>query len=189
MSLEREIVKALPPLKGFDARWPAVSLIAALNEKRVIGVGNQLPWKISEDLKLFRALTGGQPVIMGRKTYESIGKLLPERMNVIISRNPNYRVEGALVVDSLPAAILEARRGLLLSGAERPELFILGGGGVFRDALTLADRLYLTRVEHDVPRGDVFFPEWESAFQVVAEQPLPSSIPARFQLWERNATG
>jgi dihydrofolate reductase len=142
---------------------PKISLIAALSENRVIGKGNKLPWHIAEDLKRFKQLTLHHPVIMGRKTFESIGRLLPDRMNIVISRDPAYRVEGAVVANSLEQAIAIA------SQQDRTEVFVIGGGQIFKEAITIADRLYLTLV-HTSLEGDAFFPEYTNFTTIVSEQ-------------------
>jgi dihydrofolate reductase len=179
-------LEGLPVLEGYSPAFPAVSLIAALNQERAIGAGNRLPWHFPEDLRLFREITRGQPVVLGRLTYESIGRLLPGRMNVIVSRQSSFRVEGAVTADSLAGAILEARRGLTLAGSARPEVFVLGGGQIYREALPAADRLYLTRLECPVEKADAFFPDWEGqGFERTWSRAIPGAIPARLELWEK----
>lgn len=128
----------------------ALSLIVACANHRVIGVNNTLPWHLPEDLKRFRALTTGHHIIMGRKTYESLGRLLPNRTTVIVTRNPSYAVEGALVANSLLAAID------LCKEDEQP--FLIGGAELYQHGLALATKLYITQVQLDV-EGDAFFPE------------------------------
>lgn len=132
---------------------PKLSHIVALSENRVIGAGNKLPWHIPEDLKRFKALTAGHPVVMGRKTYESIGKLLPKRTNIIVTRQKDFAVEGALVAHSVEDALRMARES---PGAE--EIFIIGGGVIFKETLGIVDKLYLTYV-HARIEGDAFYPE------------------------------
>ena len=127
-----------------------VSLIVAISANDVIGVRGELPWRLPDDLRRFKQLTTGKPIVMGRLTYESIGRALPDRQNIIISRNPHYLAPGCDVVDSPDAAIDVA------NGAE--EIMIIGGGHVYREFLPLADRVYLTRVHADID-GDTFFPE------------------------------
>jgi dihydrofolate reductase len=128
-----------------------ISLLVAMDEKNGIGKDNHLPWHLSADLKRFKALTMGHHVIMGRKTYESIGRPLPGRTMVIITRSPDYQAEGCLVTHSLEEALDIARQ------AGETEAFVIGGGQIFAQALPLADRIYLTRV-HTVSEADVFFP-------------------------------
>ena len=131
-----------------------VSIIAALARQRVIGLNNTLPWHLPEDLKHFRALTMGHHIVMGRKTYESLGCLLPGRTTVIVSRSRDYAIPGAFVADSLKSA-------LALCGDD-DEVFVIGGAQLYRDALALANRLYLTEIDADFP-GDTHFPEFEQA--------------------------
>ncbi len=129
-----------------------VSIIAAIAANGVIGRNNDLPWHLPEDLKRFRALTMGHHIIMGRKTYESLGRLLPGRTTVIVSRNVDYRVEGAIVVPTLAQAIAACH--------DDPEVFVIGGAQLYRDALPVADKLYLTELQ-DSFEGDVRFPEYD----------------------------
>lgn len=129
-----------------------VSLIAAVGKNRVIGRAGALPWHLPADLHHFKALTMGKPIIMGRRTHESIGKALPGRHNIVISRNPDYRADGASVVASLAAALALAES----DGAA--EAMVIGGAEIYTQALAQADRIYLTEVA-DAPEGDVFFPE------------------------------
>jgi dihydrofolate reductase len=127
-----------------------ISLIVALSENRVIGSKQKLPWHLTEDLKRFKALTIGHPVIMGRKTFESIGRLLPQRQNIIITRDLSLRIEGATVVHSLEDA-------LALFADSDEQVFIIGGGEIFKQATELCDRVYLTQI-HQAITGDVYFP-------------------------------
>lgn len=128
-----------------------VSLIAALDRRRGIGKDNQLPWRLPADLKRFRELTTGHHLIVGRKTYESIGKPLPNRTMIIVTRQPDFQAEGNLVVDSIAAALaLAETRG-------ETEVFVIGGAEIYTQTLPVADRLYLTHVEAEVP-ADTFFP-------------------------------
>lgn len=134
-----------------------LSIIVAASENRVIGRDNALIWHVSADLKRFRQLTTGHTVIMGRRTFESIGRALPQRRNIVISRNPDFRAENCEVTGSLTDA-------LKMVGME-DEVFIIGGGSVYNEIWKRADRLYLTLV-HTVTEGDTFIPavgpeEWE----------------------------
>lgn len=126
-----------------------ISLIVAMASNRVIGRDQQLPWRLPADLAHFKATTMGKPILMGRKTWESIGKALPGRLNLVLTRDPGYHADGATVVTSIDAAI-EACVGA-------SELMIIGGAGVYREFLLSADRIYLTEVHADVD-GDTFFP-------------------------------
>lgn len=129
-----------------------ISIIAAVAQNGVIGDKNALLWHISEDMRFFKRTTSGHPVIMGRKTYESLGRPLPNRTNVVISRTQR-EIEGCTVVGSLEQAVA-------LFPAEE-EVFIIGGAQIYALALAIADRMYLTRVYHDY-QGDTSFPEWDS---------------------------
>jgi len=130
-----------------------LSIIVAVAENGVIGHQNTLPWHLPEDLKHFRALTTGHHIIMGRKTYESLGRLLPGRTTVIVTRNPKYKIEGALVVHSLEAAIDLCQHDT--------EVFLIGGAELYLAGLSLANKLYITKIAL-VPTGDAFFPEVDS---------------------------
>ena len=120
---------------------------------RVIGKDNKMPWHLPADLEHFKTVTMAKPIVMGRKTYQSIGRPLPGRQNVIISRNPDYKVEGCDVVNSIDAAIK------LLSGEE--EIMIIGGGFLYSQMLEQADKLYLTFIDSEID-GDTCFPEYEN---------------------------
>ena len=128
-----------------------ISIIVAMDEKGAIGRDNRLPWHLSDDLKRFKATTIGHHIIMGRKTYESIGRLLPGRKTVIVTRQANYKIAGAIVTHSLEEAIAAC------NGDD--EIFVIGGTEIFREALPIADRIYATEIHADFA-GDVFFPEW-----------------------------
>ena len=135
----------------------AVSIVVATDAKGGIGLGGSLPWRLPEDLRRFKALTMGSPIIMGRKTWDSIGRALPGRHNIVVSRQAGLAIEGCTVVDSLDA-------GLAASGPV-PEVFVIGGAEIYRLALPIADTMYLTRV-HATVGADTFFPafdvvEWE----------------------------
>jgi len=126
-----------------------LSLIVAVSSNGVIGIKNALPWHLPEDLKRFRALTTGHHIIMGRKTYDSLGRLLPNRTTVIVTRNPDYKVEGAFIANSLDEAIQ-------LSASDE-EAFIIGGAELYQKGLKVANTLYITEVDLHV-EGDAFFP-------------------------------
>ncbi len=126
-----------------------ISLIAAMAGNRVIGRNGAIPWDLPEDRRRFRKLTMGYPIIMGRKTFESIGRPLPGRMNIVLTRQPEFRAEGCLVVHDL--------QGALRACSGSAEVFICGGGEIYREALPFARRIYLTLV-HDSYLGDVLFP-------------------------------
>lgn len=127
-----------------------INIIVAVAENGAIGCHNKLLWHISEDLKRFKRLTTGNPIVMGRKTFDSIGRALPNRQNVVISRNEELKIGGGDVVGSLEAAYE------LLKDSE--EIFVIGGGEIYRQAMAKADKLFLTKV-YQSPEGDTFFPE------------------------------
>jgi dihydrofolate reductase len=132
-----------------------IVLVAAIGENNVIGRDGQLPWKIRSDLRHFRALTLDKPVIMGRKTFQSIGKALDRRTNIVITRDPDFSAEGVETAASLEAALAQARADAKRSGAN--EIMIIGGADIFAAVMPLADRLEITHV-HASPEGDVYFP-------------------------------
>lgn len=143
-----------------------VSLIVAMSENRVIGRQNQMPWHLPDELKYFKRVTMGKPVLMGRNTFESIGKPLPGRDNIIITRNADYEADGISVVTSVEDALDLADS---LSGNDPiAEAMVIGGAQIFAATLPIADRLYLTEV-HAIIDGDVFFPEFpRERWRVVA---------------------
>lgn len=128
-----------------------LSLIAAMDRNRLIGRDGRLPWRLPADLAHFKRLTLGKPVLMGRRTFESIGRPLPGRHNIVLSRDPRFTAEGCTVVHGLDA-------GLLAAGSA-PELMVIGGASVYAQCLPRAERMYLTLVEAE-DEGDVFFPAW-----------------------------
>jgi len=131
-----------------------ISIIVAMSKNRVIGANGAIPWHLPEELKRFKVLTMGHHIIMGRKTYESIGRLLPGRTTVIVTRQPDYHVPGAVVAHSIDAAVAAC-------GADE-EIFVIGGGELYREVLSRADRIYLTTVDAE-PAGDTFMPEMNAA--------------------------
>jgi dihydrofolate reductase len=138
-----------------DFRHPSrVSIIVAMAKNRVIGAAGRIPWHLPNELQLFKRLTMGHHILMGRKTYESIGRLLPGRTTVIVTRQPGYCVPGAIVAHSLEAAIV--------AGGRDDEIFVIGGAELYRAALPLAARIYLTTVAAE-PAGDAFMPEFAPA--------------------------
>lgn len=137
---------------------PTISAVAAIGQNRELGKDNDLIWRIPADLKRLRALTTSHPIIMGRKTYESIGCPLPNRTNIVISRNPDFVASGCTVVPSLEAALDSAR------SIEQEEIFIFGGAAIYELALPQTDTLYLTIVTAAEPAADTFFPEYTADF-------------------------
>lgn len=138
-----------------SAMAPALILVAAVAENGVIGRGGGLPWRLKSDLKNFRALTMGKPVVMGRKTFLSIGKPLAGRTNIVVSRNRDFAAPGVLVAPDVAAALALARADALRRGADA--VAVIGGAALYADTIGAADRLVITRV-HLRPEGDTFFP-------------------------------
>lgn len=166
-----------------------IALIWAMSENRVIGRDNQLPWYLPNDLQYFKRVTSGKPVIMGRKTYDSIGKPLPNRTNIIITRDPNYQAEGCQVVHSLDDAISLAQAQVAAGGGD--EVIVMGGAEIYAQALPLADRLYVTLVHAHVA-GDAEFPAIDfDAWREIARQDYsaegPNPYDYSFVVYERPA--
>ncbi|WP_429186440.1 type 3 dihydrofolate reductase [Aeromonas veronii] len=160
-----------------------ISMIAAMAHDRVIGKDNQMPWHLPADLAHFKRVTLGKPVLMGRKTFESIGRPLPGRRNLVISRNPDYQVEGIEVVGSVEAALA------LLAGSSVEELMVIGGGHLYAEMLPSADCLYLTRIDLAV-EGDTRFPAFDDGqWQRVDCESHPADEknphPYSFETWQR----
>ena len=144
---------------------PFVSMIAAIGRHRELGKNNRLLWSIPEDTRHFRALTKGHVVIMGRKTFESIGHPLPNRMNIVVSRNPAKKEPGVHFFVSFEDALSVAKsKEVERKDGIEPEIFIIGGGQIYAHALSIADRLYLTIVDRICSDADTFFPEYEDQF-------------------------
>ncbi len=142
--------------------------VVAMDQQHCIGKGNQLPWHISADLKHFKAITQGGVVIMGRKTLESMGRALPNRVNWVITRDLNWQFEGVKVAHSIEQALQQALPDVAAS--EKPaSVFIIGGGEIFTQTMQIADRLELTHIALDV-QGDAHYPEIPSEFQKVASE-------------------
>jgi len=135
-----------------------ISLIVAHSSNRVIGVDGQLPWHIPDDLKYFKAITIGKPIIMGRKTFDSIGKPLPGRLNIIITKNTDLTIAECVVVNNLEAAITEAKNYFKTQDTEQEEIFIIGGAQIFKQSMEFVNKIYITEV-HAEYAGDVFFDE------------------------------
>jgi len=127
-----------------------ISLIVAVGHHNVIGKNNQLPWHLPADLKHFRNMTSGHAIIMGRKTYESIGKALPNRTNIVVTKQKDFHAQDCAIASSLQDAILQAKA--------HKEIFIIGGAQIFEESLHLAERIYFTQIHHDF-EGDTFFPQ------------------------------
>jgi len=165
-----------------------LSLIAALAENRVIGIDNSMPWHLPGDFKYFKATTLGKPIIMGRKTWDSLGRPLPGRLNIVVSRQPALQLPGAEVFASLEAALVRAGQWAREQGVD--ELMLIGGAQLYGQALEkgLVSRMYLTRVELS-PEGDAWFPAFdEHQWRRVSSEPqAPEGVgPAyHFDVWER----
>jgi dihydrofolate reductase len=158
-----------------------ISLIVAMAKNGVIGAGGRIPWHLPNELRLFKSLTMGHHIVMGRKTYESIDRLLPGRTTVIVTRQRDYAVPGAIVAHSLDEA--------LAACAGDEEIFVIGGADLFRETLPLADRLYLTVVDAE-PAGDTFMPEIDmSAWSETSSQSFAPdekhAPPYRFAVYDR----
>ncbi|MFL6558198.1 MAG: dihydrofolate reductase [Bacillus sp. (in: firmicutes)] len=130
-----------------------ISFIVAMDENRVIGKENQLPWHLPEDLKFFKRVTMGHPIAMGRKTHESIGRVLPGRENIVITRQSEYRSEDCTTFTSVEDFVKYCQQ-------QNDEIFVIGGAEIFNETFTFADRLYITLI-HDEFSGDTFFPEFD----------------------------
>ncbi|MCQ2028092.1 dihydrofolate reductase [Stutzerimonas zhaodongensis] len=163
-----------------------LAMIAALADNRVIGLDNAMPWHLPADLKHFKAMTLGKPIIMGRKTWDSLGRPLPGRLNLVVSRQPELQLEGAETFKTLDAALVRAEQWAREQGVD--ELMLIGGAQLYAQALPQAQRLYLTRIDA-APEGDAFFPAFdESEWQRTDAQahPAEGQTPGyRFETWLR----
>ena len=134
---------------------PRIVMVAALTRNGVIGVDNRLPWHLPEDLKFFKRITLGKPLVMGRKTFDSIGRPLPKRLNIVVTRDTSFRREGVRVCHDLADALALAARQAIADGVD--ELAVIGGGEIFTQAMPRASRLYLTEIDTTL-EGDAYFP-------------------------------
>jgi dihydrofolate reductase len=162
---------------------PSVALIAAVAQNGVIGVDNRLPWRLPADMRRFRMLTTGHSIIMGRKTWESIGRPLPERQNIVVTRQRDFRAPGADVAPSFRAA-------LGMATMQEP-VFVIGGEALYREALPLASRLYLTEIQQDFS-GDARFPgyvrsAWRETLREAHRKDDPHGFDFAFTAYERIA--
>jgi dihydrofolate reductase (trimethoprim resistance protein) len=156
---------------------PVVSIIAAMSRNRVIGNGLEIPWRIKGEQLRFKELTIGKTIIMGRKTFQSIGRALPGRKTIVITRDPKFAAPGCQIVDSLEAA--------LAACAAEDETLVVGGGQVYAEALGKTQRIYLTIIEQIV-EGDIFFPEFDTTeFLKTHEEPVPGEQPFTYYTFER----
>jgi dihydrofolate reductase len=159
-----------------------ISIIVAMAKNRTIGINNTLPWRCPEDLKHFKALTMGHHMIMGRKTFDSIGKPLPGRTTVVVTRNQGLKIDGCIMAHSLQEAIAAC------AGDE--EIFIVGGAELYAQALPLADTLYLTEIQQDVA-GDAHFPafdmnNWQETAREARQQTVPQALSYHFITYKLN---
>ncbi|XSG82884.1 MAG: dihydrofolate reductase [Methyloligella sp. ZOD6] len=142
----------------FSSADPAISLVVAVGENGAIGLDGELPWRISSELKHFRKVTMGKPIVMGRRTYDSLGRCLDGRLNIVITRDRSFEVlPGGAVAHSLAEALQRGREEAALTGAD--EIAVIGGEALFKESLPIADRLYFTEV-HASPEADTWFPDW-----------------------------
>lgn len=160
-----------------------ISLVVAAATNNSIGKDGKMPWHLPNDMKHFKNLTWGMPVIMGRKTFESLGKALPGRKNIVVSRQPAFSAPGAVMVKNLEDALFVARE------ADANEVMVIGGGEIYRALMDRAQRIYLTRVEAE-PEGDTFFPslnprQWHLLSQKNHEADAKNDYNYSFQCWER----
>src|SRR6185369_5831917 len=160
-----------------------ISFIVAVSENNVIGKNNQLPWHLPSDMKYFKNKTWAMPVVMGRKTFEALGKPLEGRTNIVITRQTDWRPAGVEIVHSIDQAIVEATK------LDAKEIFIIGGAEIFSAALPSADRIYLTLIHHGF-EGDAFFPElkqeeWKLVSNKDHEADEKNKYAHSFQVWER----
>ncbi|PRD45156.1 diacylglycerol kinase [Phyllobacterium phragmitis] len=167
---------------------PIISIVVAISENGIIGCDNGLPWRLSTDMKRFRAVTMSKPIIMGRKTWESIGRPLPGRANIVVTRDPDFAVDGIDVAGSVEDALALARGRAEEAGAD--EICVIGGGDIYRQTLPLADRLYVTEVLGEVV-GDTYFPAIDPAdWRKVSAEEVPAgekdSHATRYIVYERS---
>jgi dihydrofolate reductase len=160
---------------------PLITLVVAVADNGVIGRDNALPWHLPADLKHFKQVTMGKPIVMGRRTFESIGKPLPGRQNIVVTRDPNYQRDGVIVVHGVDAALDAA--------AEAPEIMVIGGAELFRLFLPRAGRIHLTRVHGEIA-GDVRWPDLDPReWKVVAREPYEAddrhAYSMTFEVWEK----
>jgi len=166
------------PGKEFPSYWlenvekPIISAIAAIGQNRELGKNGKIPWHIPEDFAYFKKITSGHPVIMGRKTFESIGKPLSDRTNIIVTRNTDFKAAGCIVVDSIEKAIEEAGKHPAFSaGKDQEEIFVIGGGEIYKQAMPYIDKLYLTVVKGSF-EADTFFPDYSEFDKVLKREDM-----------------
>ena len=159
----------------------SIAILVAMAKNGTIGIDNALPWRCPEDLKRFKELTMGHSMIMGRKTFDSIGRALPGRTTIVVTRNANLRIEGCLIAHSLHQALKMCEKDA--------QVFIVGGAEIYAQSLGLADTLYITEIQHDVP-GDAHFPEfdrtaWRETSREMRTQDAPQPLDYHFVTYQR----
>ncbi|MFN2458511.1 MAG: dihydrofolate reductase [Chitinophagaceae bacterium] len=180
--LYKETLNLNSPLGDRDA---IISILVAAGENNVIGRNNKLPWYLPKDLKYFKNVTWAMPILMGRKTFESIGKPLPGRKNIVLSRDINWKQEGVESAQTLKQAIAIAQQ------ADAKEIFVIGGAEIFRSAFPATKRVYLTRLHHEF-EGDAYFPalkdeEWQLTKNRFCTPDEKNKYSYSFQVWERKS--
>jgi dihydrofolate reductase len=160
-----------------------ISLVVAAATNNTIGKDGKMPWHLPNDMKYFKNVTWGMPVVMGRKTFESLGKVLPGRKNIVITRQAGWQTDGTVAVKSIDDALFVAK------ATDTKEVMVIGGGEIYKALFDKASRIYLTRVEAE-PEGDTFFPalnpkEWHLVNQQIHEADEKNPYNYSFQLWER----
>jgi dihydrofolate reductase len=159
-----------------------ISFLVAMGKNKVIGKDNQLPWHLPEDLKYFKRVTMGHPIAMGRKTHESIGRILPGRENIVITRQPDYRCDGCSVFYSVEEFVKESRK-------RDEEIFVIGGAEIFKETFAFADRLYITHIDEEF-KGDTYFPEfdlsqWENTSSEQGKRDEKNPYDYEFRIYDR----
>lgn len=160
-----------------------LSHIVAASENNIIGSNNELPWKLSSDFKYFKNKTWGMPVIMGRNSFDAMKKALPGRINIVVTRKTDWHPENVIVVNTIDRAIVKAKE------SDTKEIFIIGGGEIFKQTINIIDRIYMTRV-HATVEGDTYYPEIDnSKWEKVKSDSFPAdkknNYPYTFEVWER----
>lgn len=174
------------PCEGRQSAGLMLSLIVAMDRNRLIGADNGLPWRLPADLRNFRAMTLGKPIVMGRRTHESLGRALPGRINIVVTRNPGFVPRGEVrVAHSLCEALAQA--------GDAPEVVVIGGAELYRRVLPICDRIYLTEVQGEF-EGDTWFPEWDrgewrETERVEHPATDPHGIGCSFVILERKDSG
>jgi dihydrofolate reductase len=164
-----------------------ISIIVAKSKNHVIGIDNQLPWHLPADLQYFKSLTVDNPIVMGRKTYESIGRPLPKRTNIVITRNTAFQVDNVVVTHGIDEAIAYCKK------QEFEEVFIIGGDTIYRQTMDIADRLYITQVDVIKDNGTAFFPvidtkKWTLVSTTKREKDEKNEFDIIFEVYEKRKT-